>query len=424
MIFIPFFVFVLLFVIYQSVNNFRFGVVSYLILIYVASSFCAIILDSFFEYYDSYNVELEPVLIFTFALSLVFLGFFRFRDRDFCCIELSNFKFLRVLEFSLIPLSLSALVFFTVSAVSALTGDIDANRILISAGDISSLGQFGVINSIFSLVANLFLLNIVFAFLNLSEGYPGRRSIALLHLVSSTAYIFYILSYAGRDGVVFWIMSLVFLFLLFRGFMNRENKKIILIGALLMIIPALIVFMQISVSRFGGDGSAALLFALFDYAGQQVFNFNAHYMIDPPAMHGAISFEPVVELKSWIFGDVFTPLDHKVWFQYFLDRGVIPWVFPTFIGSFLHDFGKLGMLLAAFFMFLLARVTLLCIKRTKTFPFSNFLLFILVFQIVSWGVFYYRQYSAFYYLVAMFLLFMVFKFSGGAKSVHIYKVEG
>ena len=48
----------------------------------------------------------------------------------------------------------------------------------------------------------------LYAFLNLTDAYPGARSSkAFMHLILSTVYIFYIMAYVGRDGVVFWGMG-------------------------------------------------------------------------------------------------------------------------------------------------------------------------------------------------------------------------
>ncbi|MGZ0718273.1 O-antigen polymerase [Pseudomonas palleroniana] len=423
MVFLPFFVVFIMFLVYQVKNKFYFGVVSYLLSIYLASFFCSIILSEAFDYSKAFELDAEAVLYFSALLFILLSGFTSFKDFKLKCISLSNFKVLRIIEWSMIPLSLFALVFFAMSAAVALTGDVETNRNMIAAGGVSYVEQYGVVNTVCSLIANLFLLNMMFAFLNLSEGYPGSRAKAFIHLLCSTVYIFYILSYVGRDGFVYWAMSLGFFLLFFKGFMPKRNIRLLVLCASGLTIPALLVFIKITISRFGGEGGSDVLGALLDYAGQQVFHFSAHYLVDAPPLGGKMDFAPVSVLKASLFGEVYEPFDREAWFAIYLEKGVVPWVFTTIIGSFLHDFGRTGCIVAIVLIFFVTRMLLRGVKISGVFKLSELIMFILMFQVVSWGVFYYRQYSAFFYIVVMLLLFFMFKFSGRAKALLILKVE-
>ena len=64
MIFIPVLVVGFLFLMYQVLNGFRFGVVSYLVFIYFSSLICSLILYLFFSYDEKYNIQLEPMIYF------------------------------------------------------------------------------------------------------------------------------------------------------------------------------------------------------------------------------------------------------------------------------------------------------------------------------------------------------------------------
>lgn len=422
MVFLPFFIVLIMFLVYQVKNRFYFGVVSYLLSIYLASFFCSIVLSEAFDYSKSFNLDTEAVLYFSALVFVLLSGFTIFKDAEVECISLDNFRALKIIEWIMIPLSLFALLFFAMSAAIALAGDVESNRNMIAAGGVSYVEQYGVINTICSLIANLFLLNMLFAFLNLSEGYPGSRLKAFVHLFCSTVYIFYILSYVGRDGFVYWAMSLGFFLLFFRGFMPKRNILLLVVCAASLAVPALLVFIKITMSRFGGEGSSEVLGALLDYAGQQVFHFSEHYLVDAPPLGGKMDFAPVSVLKAALFGEVYEPFDREAWFAIYLDKGVTPWVFTTVIGSFLHDFGRIGCVVAIVLIFLLVRTLLYRAKVSGIFKLSELIMFILMFQIISWGVFYYRQYSAFFYIVAMLLLFLFFKLSGGTRTLLIFKV--
>lgn len=424
MILIPVLLVGFLFAIYQWFNGFRFGVVSYLILIYLSSIICSLVLYLFFSYDDKYDIQLEPMVYFSLGLYVVFFGFFGFRDYRLQYIVLNNIGFIKFVERAIVPFTIGAIVFFLWHALTVLSGDIEANRNAVAAGEATYLGGAGIVNSIFSLVANLFLLNMLFAFLNLTAAYPGASlAKVFMHLILSTVYIFYIMAYVGRDGVVFWGMSLIFFYLLFKDFVTRQNMKFLKRMALLLAVPAVSVFMMISVQRFGGDGAGDLVLALLDYAGQQALNFNDHYLVDPPLALGAISFAPVVNLESYILGSAPVVFDKEAWNQVFLNNGVMPWVFTTLVGSFMYDFGRLGALVALAVLSSLARCGLRDVKRDGFIKFSDLLLFILLFQVVSWGVFYYRQYSAFFYLLSLVALIALFKCSGSSNKVILCKVD-
>ena len=424
MILIPVLVVGFLFFIYQVVNGVRFGVVSYLMFIYLSSLICSLILYLFFSYDERYDVQLEPMVYFSLGLCVVFIGFFRFRDHRLQHIVLNNIRFIKFVESAIVPFTVGAILFFLWHALTVLSGDIEANRNAVAAGEANYLGSAGLVNSVFSLVANLFLLNMLYAFLNLTDAYPGARSSkAFMHLILSTVYIFYIMAYVGRDGVVFWGMSLIFFYLLFKDFLTEQKLKFLKRAALILAVPAISVFMMISVKRFGGGGAGNLVLALMDYAGQQALNFNDHYLVDPPLALGAISFAPVVNLESYVLGSMPVLFNKEAWNQVFLDNGVMPWVFTTLVGSFMYDFGRVGGLIALAVLSILAYCALRDVNKHGFIKFSDLLLFILLFQVVSWGVFYYRQYSAFFYLLSLIALMTLFKCSGSSNKVILSKVD-
>ncbi|MCM2379527.1 O-antigen polymerase [Pseudomonas marginalis] len=424
MIFIPVLAVGWLLIVYQLINKLKIGVVSYLMFIYFCSLCCSLILYFFLDYDERYMLHLEPLIYFSISLSFLFLGFFRFRDFRFKVIVLNNIKTVKLIEWAIVPFTFGAIVFFLSHALTMLSGDIEANRNAVVAGQVNYLSDLGLINSIFSLVSNLFVLNMLFAFLNLTESYPGASVYrSLVHLVLSTVYIFYIMAYVGRDGFVFWLMSLCFFYLLFRDFIVRKKLRFLKRTAVILSIPAFLIFMVISAQRFGGDNRGSILTALLDYAGQQVLNFNDHYLVNPPSANGAISFAPLASLSSYVFGADSIPFDKEAWNKVFLDEGIVPWVFTTLIGSFMYDFGRIGGLLVIILLSCLVCWVLRDIKKHGSIKFSDLILFILLFQISSWGVFYYRQYSSFFYILSLLLMVVVYKFSGRTRCVFIRKLD-
>jgi hypothetical protein len=176
---------------------------------------------------------------------------------------------------------------------------------------------------------------------------------------------------------------------------------------------------MISRSRFsesiGGTG-----WQIVNYAGQQIKVFNDYYSIDAPLQYGRGCF-PVfvgfVEVVGFNVKDV--PEKYEI-FSYYLNYGVKPWEFATFIGSLMRDFGKIGTLIFLCLMSLITRKTLKKVTATGFFEFSNLILLILLYQIVYWGVFYFRHYSMNYYIICMILLFIIFKVGRMPQSSVLY----
>lgn len=423
MIILILFSFASLFALYQVLNSFKFGAASYLFLVYLSSFLSSAMLFYYYDYEGVFNIDCGFSLFFLSCLFLIFAPFFRFKDINFERIIIFNFKYLKFLEVLISIFAFFSLFYFVYQSYNILSvSDLQAMRNLIASGDAEHLARFGFLNSVFSLSANLFVLSILFGFLNISSGYPGARLWkAVTHFLLSSVYIFYIFSYVGRDGFVYWTMTFLFMFFLLKDFISIRNKKTILLTFFLISAPAFVVFIWISYSRFSDEG---LIFSLFNYAGQQIFNFNDHYLVDDyvSKTHGSANFAPLISFLSGVFGFNIDIFNKDAWFDDYLNAGVTPWVFATFIGSFYHDFGVLGAFLCCLIISLVFFFLFRNIKRGFVL-FSDLILFILFYQIVLLGVFYYRHYSAFFYILVMFIVFLFFKLSGASSKIVISKVK-
>src|SRR5208337_1059847 len=137
---------------------------------------------------------------------------------------------------------------------------------------------------------NSFILAQAYAFIHLIPKNGKRKPcLALLMLISSLSYVVYIFAYVGRDGPVYWGMSFFFCFYLFKDFiLSRDLKKIKQFFAICL--PLLIVpFLLISESRFS-HSSGGTVWSIVSYAGQEIMNFNAVYLVDAPLLYGANGF--------------------------------------------------------------------------------------------------------------------------------------
>lgn len=421
MMLVPIITLLIIFFYYQKKNKNRFGIISLLILTYLGMGAACIVIELSGLFPGVFPFALEPMAYLSLSFIILFMGFSGYKDHRISAIKIDNIRLFRMTENFLLIGGFLSIVFFLPFACKALTGNIGQNRIQI-AYQIELLGRWGIVNSIFSLLANLFILALVCSFINLIPRNGKRNAIkAYLLLFSSFSYVVYILAYVGRDGVVFWIMSFVFCFLLFRDFLLKHDlqrlKRRFIYSLAVIAIP----FIMISISRFS-ESKEGTAYNILHYAGQQIKTFNDHYTIDAPLQYGRFGFPVYVSIVESI-GFVVRPAPEKFEiFSYYLDYDVIPWRFSTFIGTIMSDFGKAGTLLFLCLMSLISRRIIKEVSATGVFKFSELVLFILIYQIVYWGVFYFRMYSTNYYILAVILLFILYKIGRSSRySVLFHK---
>jgi oligosaccharide repeat unit polymerase len=412
MFLLPIIVVTAMYALYQYRNRRVFGAVSFLISVYVVMGLSGIALYVFFGYRASSPVQLEPMVFLSVCLVIAFSGVFAYSDKPHRVLVIENVRLLRGLETFQIVTSIAALIFFLPFAISGLSGDVSANRLNIDEIQ-EKLGSFGLINSFFSLVGNLFVLSILLAFVNLAtieRGGSARRANILLIL--SSVNIVYVFAYVGRDGLVYWMLSFVFLYLLIRDFMPAAGRRKVRRIARVIALPAVIGFSVITASRFA-DQDSSVLSSLFVYAGSQVFNFNDQYLVNAPPTKGMVYFNRIVKLGDFVTGRTREPLVREDWWENYTAYDVQPWTFATFIGSWAQDLSRWGALLLTIAIAVCTRASLRKQAKTGVFEFSNMLYFILFSQIVLFGVFYYRQFATFYFQIAIVLIAISFRLLRG-----------
>ena len=408
---IPFFTVLLMFMVYQLQNKLRFGVVSLLFLTYIGMFLASFLLKLSGLFYSVFPLSFSAMIYFALCLATMFMGFMSFRDHRLMAIRIENIFVYRTMEVFLIIGGFSAILFFLPFAYRVLsTEDIKMARILFDAEmQAKTLGRFGLLNSILSLFANLFIVAMICSFINLVP-IKGKRRIkrAILLMVSSLSYVVYVLAYVGRDGVVYWIMTFIYCFLLFRpGFISIKDRKRFKRLALIFSIIILIPFFLITIGRFR-ESEGGVVWSIVSYCGQQVNNLNDQFIVNPPVTYGRTSF-PVF---ATFFEFIGVPIPEANDVDYYLSTyGVRSNVFGTYISSFLKNFGKLGTYIFILLLSILTRGTIIKLRRKRYIYFSNFLVFTLIYQIFYWGVFYFRQYSTNYYILFMLLLSIFFKLS-------------
>ncbi|GAB1474496.1 hypothetical protein MASR2M69_19370 [Bacteroidota bacterium] len=196
-------------------------------------------------------------------------------------------------------------------------------------------------------------------------------------------------------------------------------KKASVVLTLLLTIP----FLIITIARFS-DSREGVIGQILIYGGQQIQNFNDGFNINTPISYGRSSFSKFISIFDFLGIMIPKGQSNENIRLYYIAEGVQPWVFKTFVGSFLSDFGKNGTIIFLLFLSLFTKLSLHRVYNNNEFHLSNLIFFILIVQIVLFGVFYFRQADSNYYIIVVLILSLLFKIKiSNSKSIIIYKHE-
>ncbi len=360
-------------------------------LLYVGLGFSGIFIALTNGIEPIYEPNYLATLFLLFGVAVSISGFLRFREQDVSQV-FGVIRGQKIIENILFFSQLFAMAYFLPFAISSLTGDANENRLFLSE-KMELMGSYGLINTAAGAASQLFGSSIVLAFIRLaSKESQGRNMLRAFSLLfSSLSYVIYILAYVGRDGVVYWLMTSVMIFWVFRRHINPVDARRIYLFGFFCAIALLIPFGVITVSRFF-DADQGAGWSFFEYFGAQIHNFSDYSSIDRPLTLGLQSFPMFINAGCSILGwDCLSWLDVKdAIFGEYLDQGKAPWLFGTFISDWVGDFGLIGAFL------LLSIFSLFCAKMCSyrgsgnLLSLERLLLMLLLYLVPYWGVFYFR----------------------------------
>lgn len=244
-------------------------------------------------------------------------------------------------------------------------------------------------------VAYIQFFSPVFAFLNYLK---GKRIIALLLCIVSFLPAFNGLIIGEREASVVVLSNFIFAYIFFSPMLSdKVALKIRKIGIWLT-IPCVLFIIGMSLSRFGNSDGGALG-GLLVYAGEQPYNFSYFFSqinISQQYLGGKLSFSYLFPENQHLEG----PINQHINAEEFLN------VFAGIPGSFLLDFAY-----TAIFVILLISLFFTLVfgsrrnRKTNKMGFGVFMSFLIYYQIVFMGIFYFDFTSK--YVVSMCLLLFV-----------------
>jgi hypothetical protein len=347
------------------------------------------------------NVIIIPTL---YLLLILFLWFIPFLSLGRDSINKLSFSKLLLKSLSItygIILIPAFIIFTYYSAVLFMTRDISMFRVMsIVTGEYSLLPSNTII-TILSHFSATYFIPLLLLFISLKENLPKKY--LYVNLISSLSFPMLILSYAGRDGVMYWIIDIVFFYLLFKNLIHNDAlkklKKILFFGSAMLILPILI----ITFSRFVLTGMYGNQFqSIASYMGQQLGNFNESYFLDQPmkttlfpGISKLIGLEQNKSDSYWILYDKGLESEYNV--------------FGYFVKSLIWQLGKSGAIFFSLLFFLI--VNTIKIIYNRNYNFLAFLLLLLLYHYPLMGVFYYRQGVGnmdLSYLISFILVYVVY----------------
>lgn len=388
---------------------------TFLISIYTLSFLCSVLLIilEFQQKNPKIDNYFGGYLFLTVSLWLYLYPFIEINDSNFEYLRIPSKKIIKCISVILSVCSIYSIVFYLPVAYKMIAVDIAdiANvRSMVTTGNHPFI-EPSIKNGLAKLFAFLYNLQLTLFFINLIID-RKIRFFSWVILFSSLSYPVFVLAFMGRDGIVFWIFSFIFSFLLFRKYLHGGILKTLKKITVVIFSFFLFFFLIISVGRFlvANEDTMQLFESLLSYIGQGPINFAEYYYIPNMISDGGQSlFLPLVK-------DV--DLNYKNQIDSLLyNYDIVPWIFKTFISSIYTSIGSLFLLIFGLILLFVYKYSFKEKKKgVLSFPFV--LVYTVFFTVYSQGVFYLTYYHNIAHL-SVLLIFLLALFSSIGSSVTI-----
>ena len=388
---------------------------TFLISIYTLSFLCSVLL--IILEFQQKNPKIDNYsfgyLFLTVSLWLYLYPFIEINDSNFEYLRIPSKKIIKCISVILSVCSLYSIVFYLPVAYKMIAVDIAdiANvRSMVTTGNHPFI-EPSIKNGLDKLFAFLYNLQLTLFFINLIID-KKIRFFSWVILFSSLSYPIFVLAFMGRDGIVFWIFSFVFSFLLFRKYLHDGILKTLKKITFVIFSSFLFFFLIISIGRFlfANEDAMQLFESLLSYMGQGSINFAEYYYIPNMISDGGQSlFFPLIKNVDLNYKDQVDSLLYNY--------DIVPWIFKTFISSIYTSIGSLFLLIFGLILLFVYKYSFKEKKKgVLSFPFV--LVYTVFFTVYSQGVFYLTYYHNIAHL-SVLLIFLLALLSSIGSSVTI-----
>ena len=377
---------------YKNYKKNGFNISSFLLSLYLLSSVFSIILLYGYDEFDAERINILAILFHITCYFLFMKPFITFGNRiRIDKIPFPKYKTLQFIVYFIIVLSIASLIVSVPKMVYSFSfEDLSEARKLHNRRELFEDSNKGILEYLGSLGSALSYYSLFFCFYFLAFYRKSKILISLL-LISSFGVVISNLAIMGRDGIMRWMMFFGSLYFLFNDYLNLKLKKRLKTMSMLLLIGFVIVFGAISLSRFG-ERDYSVFYYIMSYAGQQniYFSYNFEKFMDGLAggrMNFSFLFSERVSINN---------INDLVYADYNLNT------FSSFIGSFYMDLGLIKTFFLALSLFVFNSLFLIKVN------FIKLIYFLIIYEILLLGLFYYMFYSPTTVNVLLLFLFLCF----------------
>lgn len=338
--------------------------------IYAVSGFFSIWVQEYNLLYYNYNVSFIATIIYCLLLTLNLYPFLKYSHLGINNIKpINNPKLLKQLAWIAI-IWFSVSLFFSFSQMmKVLTGDMAAMRAAIYAGDteiswMQSLPYpLRLPITIFNLIFGVPWILILLAFFSLYVQKLPIKYFLFFFLAALSGPVSGIIN-VDRSSVVYWLLSLLGIYLLFFPLIPSKHKKY-LNSFLFIVIFSLIVYLgAMTISRFGERDVGTIsgtYGGIIEYLGQSYPNFCYFFDEFTPAFTNLNLIFPFS--AKYIFGEEFVG---GVNLQQVMElkTGIATGVFYTYLGQIRIFCGMFVMFLFCFIYYIFSKIVLQKTRKT------------------------------------------------------------
>lgn len=321
-----------------------------------------------------YNVILLPSIYLIFCLNLWISPFGFVRLTLPAKTRKNELKYL----FWGILSTIFTIYFAYYSIKSIIVTPIESARLILANTSILPLNIMTYGGLIFQ---SVYYINIILFFIAIIQGYNSK--IVFLLIIGSMSNVFYVLCYFGRDGIVYWILNIIALFMFFSQYMGDDLRKKF-IKFIKMLVPfLLLVLIFVTYSRFAVSSNNKLeniASNILEYSGQQLGNFSDSFKYD--IRTGSLT--PQIDRFTSHLGIQKEP--NNIYYGNTNGLEQETNVFGYFIKSLNFILGKNDTFIVTIISFFV--IILLCFVSKDI---SMFIILYTIYQIPLCGLFYYRQ---------------------------------
>lgn len=334
--------FIILFI--HIVKKRGFDVSAYIVLLYVITSFCSVLMFSLdFVDAEKRNISLIPTLIYCALITLSIRPIYKLNYSSISSIAIKNSKVINCITYFYFVYLLYFIIVHYQGILFVLAyGDWDSLRADVMGNwGSSSISRAGgllqLVDTIFHILGSASFIMFPIFFVSLAMLNKSRLFCIIAFLGTTTTVLSGVLA-ADRSNIFYWIILLGLCLVMFWKRLTKPQKKFIVPLVASMLLIVMVYFASVTTSRFK-DSDAGTRGGLITYAGQPYINF-CYFWDNFNNREGITTKALFPSTHYFILKDYEGGVERQQKFT--AKTGITCSVFYTFLGAFIIDDNQIG----------------------------------------------------------------------------------